>query len=46
MLAFKGESRPFLHPRSPELLKALAKVRGADSGYYFAKAFMINKSFF
>ncbi len=46
ILAYKGESRPDPHPRSPEVLKALAKVRGSESGYYFAEAFMINKCFF
>ena len=46
MLAYRGESRPDPHPRSPEVLKALAKVRGSESGYYFAESFMINKFFF
>ena len=46
MLAYKGESRPDPHPRSPEVLRALAKVRGSESGFYFAEAFMTNKIFF
>lgn len=45
MEAFKGEARPNPHPRSPEVLRALAKVRGSESGYYFAEAFMIIKMF-
>ena len=46
MLSFKGEARPDPHPRSPEVLRALAKVRGSESGFYLAEAFMINKKYF
>ena len=46
MLSYKGESRPDPHPRSPEVLKALAKVRGSESGFFFAEAFMLNKLYF
>ena len=45
MLGYKGESRPDPHPRSPEVLRALAKVRGSESGFFFAEAFMTNKVF-
>jgi LmbE family N-acetylglucosaminyl deacetylase len=46
MMSYKGEARPDPHPRSPEVLEALAKVRGSESGFFFAEAFMINKMFF
>jgi len=45
METYKGEARPDPHPRSREVLKALAKVRGSESGFYFAEAFMIQKIF-
>ena len=45
MQTYKGEARPDPHPRSPEVLRALAKVRGSEGGFYFAEAFMIQKSF-
>lgn len=45
MQTYKGEARPDPHPRSPEVLKALAKVRGSEGGFYFAEAFMIQKTF-
>jgi len=45
MQSYKGEARPDPHPRSPEVLKALAKVRGSEGGYFFAEAFMIQKMF-
>ncbi len=45
MQSFKGESRLDPHPRSPEVLKSLAKVRGSESGYFFAESFMIQKIF-
>ena len=45
MESYKDEARPDPHPRSPEVLKALAKVRGAESGNFFAEAFMIQKIF-
>ncbi len=45
MMSYAGESRPDPHPRSPEVLEALAKVRGSESGFFFAEAFMINKIF-
>ena len=45
MQTFKDEARPDPHPRSPEALKSLAKVRGSESGFYFAECFMIQKIF-
>jgi LmbE family N-acetylglucosaminyl deacetylase len=45
MQSYKGEARPDPHPRSPEVLKALAKVRGSEGGAFFAEAFMIMKIF-
>lgn len=44
MESYEGEARPDPHPRSKKVLKSLAKVRGADAGYYFAEAFMIQKN--
>ena len=46
MQTFKNEARPDPHPRSPEVLKSLAKVRGSEGGFFFAEAFMIEKTFF
>lgn len=31
--------RPFPHPRSPEILRGLAAVRGGESGLHYAEAF-------
>ncbi|MDP2676856.1 MAG: PIG-L deacetylase family protein [bacterium] len=45
MEAYKGEARPDPHPRSPEVLRALAKVRGSEAGFMFAEAFKIQKLF-
>lgn len=45
METYKGEARPDPHPRSKEVLKALAKVRGSEAGFYFAESFMISKFF-
>lgn len=45
MQAYKGEARPDPHPRSREVLQALAKVRGSESGFYFSESFMIQKIF-
>ena len=45
MQTFKDEARPDPHPRSPEVLKSLAKVRGSEGGFFFAEAFMIEKIF-
>ena len=45
METYKGEARPDPHPRSRDVLSALAKVRGSESGFYFSEAFMISKIF-
>ncbi|MBN2524907.1 MAG: PIG-L family deacetylase [Deltaproteobacteria bacterium] len=45
MQTYRGEARPDPHPRSPEVLKALAKVRGSEAGAFFAEAFMVQKVF-
>ena len=45
METFKDEARPDPHPRSPEVLRSLAKVRGSESGFYYAESFMIQKFF-
>lgn len=45
MQSYKGEARPDPHPRSPEVLSALAKVRGSEAGFFFAEAFMIQRAF-
>lgn len=41
MSAYKNEVRLNPHPRSLEKIKALAEVRGADSGMNYAEAFML-----
>jgi N-acetylglucosamine malate deacetylase 1 len=45
MEAYTGEMRPDPHPRSREVLRALAKVRGSEAGFFFAEAFMIQRLF-
>ncbi len=45
METYIGEARPDPHPRSKEVLKAMAKVRGSESGFLLAEAFMIQKIF-
>lgn len=45
METYRGEARPDPHPRSREVLRALAKLRGSEAGFYFAEAFMISKIF-
>jgi len=37
--AYSAELRPFPHPRSPEYLRALVKLRGGQSGFPMAEAF-------
>ena len=43
MESYRGEARPGPHPRSAKVLRALAKVRGSESGFYFAEAFVVQK---
>lgn len=45
MQTYRGEAQADPHPRSPEVLKALAKVRGSEGGFMWAEAFMIQKTF-
>lgn len=45
MESFTSEARPDPHPRSPEVLRALAKVRGSESGFSFAESFMVLRAF-
>lgn len=45
MNTFSTEKREAPHPRSPEVLRALATVRGSESGFTFAESFMIQKFF-
>ncbi|RLB12461.1 MAG: PIG-L family deacetylase [Deltaproteobacteria bacterium] len=45
METYNGEARPDPHPRSGEVLRALAKVRGSEAGFYYAESFMIQKIF-
>jgi len=45
MESFEDEARPDPHPRSREVLEALAKVRGSEAGFYYAESFMISKAF-
>ena len=45
METYKGEARPDPHPRSREVLHALAKVRGSEAGFFFAESFMVLKAF-
>ena len=45
LACYRGEVRPDPHPRSPEVVAALAKVRGAEGGFPFAEAFMVTRIF-
>jgi LmbE family N-acetylglucosaminyl deacetylase len=45
MESYRTEIRKDPHPRSREVLKALAKVRGSEAGFLFAEAFMIQRMF-
>ncbi|MFA6030769.1 MAG: PIG-L deacetylase family protein [Elusimicrobiota bacterium] len=42
--AYAGELRPFPHPRSRELVEALAAVRGSQAGFSSAEAFELVRS--
>jgi len=45
MKSYAGEMRPDPYPRSPEVLRALAKVRGSEAGVMLAEAYMIHRAF-
>ena len=39
LMKYKGVMRPYPHSRSPETIRALATLRGSQSGKFFAEAF-------
>lgn len=41
MKIYKGELKGYPHPRSLEIIEALAKKRGSEAGVKFAEAFML-----
>ncbi len=41
MQAYKSEIRDYPHPRSPDVIRALAIKRGSEAGVKFAEAFML-----
>lgn len=45
MQTHTGETQPDPHPRSGEVIKALAKVRGSEARIFYAEAYLIQKSF-
>jgi N-acetylglucosamine malate deacetylase 1 len=45
METYRGEARPDPHPRSPEVLRALAKLRGSEAGFKLAEAFVSLKAY-
>lgn len=45
MESFINEARPDPHPRSKEVLEALAKVRGSEAGFYYSEAFIVSKCY-
>jgi len=45
LLRYEGESRGDPHPRSSEVLRALAKVRGSEAGVFWAEAFSLIREF-
>lgn len=45
MEMYAGECREDPHPRSRQVLEALAKVRGSESGFMFAEAFMATREY-
>lgn len=44
LAAYEDEMRPAPHPRSPEVLRALAQFRGAQAGVVFAEGFALVRS--
>ena len=43
MQCYKTEIRKYPHPRSPEIINALAQLRGSECGEKLAEAFIINR---
>lgn len=44
LAAYEDEMRPLPHPRSAEVVRALARFRGAASGHHFAEGFQLIRS--
>lgn len=44
LAAYDDEMQPPPHPRSEEVVRALARFRGAAAGYHFAEAFQLVRS--
>lgn len=45
MELYETEKRVDPHPRSSEVLRALAKIRGSEAGFFFAESFIVQKWF-
>lgn len=43
MNSYKEEVRPYPHPRSSDIIRAIAQVRGSESGFEYAEAFMAGR---
>ena len=41
LAAYKGVMRDFPHPRSEEVIKSYAAIRGAEAGLKYAEAFQV-----
>ncbi len=41
IMAYRSEMRPYPHPRSPEVIRALAQKRGSEAGLKLAESFML-----
>lgn len=44
LTAYRGVTRDFPHPRSPEVIRGLAATRGAMAGMHYAEAFQVGFS--
>lgn len=44
MACYKSESTVYPHPRSPEALRSLGRLRGSSAGFDMAEAFMLLRS--
>jgi len=45
MNCYISERREYPHPRSTEIIEALAKVRGSEAGAEYAEAFVVQRSY-
>lgn len=43
MNSYKTEVRPYPHPRSSEIIRAITQVRGSEAGFEYAEAFMAGR---